>query len=205
VVFRPNWAQERLCKVPIDPSAPVDTAWDIGVSDATAVWFVQVVGREVHVVDYYENAGEGFEHYWGVLREKGYRYGRHLAPHDLAHREWLGEGESRQVAIAQRYGVVFEVVPQHRVMDGIAQTRVFLGRCWFDEARCAEGITRLDGYRKAWNERLGCWHDHPLHDEHSHGSDALRTRAMGLGWSGEPGAVGAGRKRGRGRDRWVGV
>src|SRR5262245_50202583 len=37
---------KRIGPVPYEPSALVWTAWDLGIRDATAIWFAQVVGRE---------------------------------------------------------------------------------------------------------------------------------------------------------------
>jgi phage terminase large subunit len=44
--------QKRIANVPHEPSLPVWTAWDLGIADATAIWFAQVVGREIRIVDY---------------------------------------------------------------------------------------------------------------------------------------------------------
>jgi hypothetical protein len=57
----------RIGRVPIDRGVPVNTAWDLGVSDSTAIWFIQCVARERRLVDYYESSGVGLDHYAGVL------------------------------------------------------------------------------------------------------------------------------------------
>jgi phage terminase large subunit len=44
----------RVAGVPYDPAALVWTAWDLGIRDATAIWFAQVIGREIRIIDYYE-------------------------------------------------------------------------------------------------------------------------------------------------------
>jgi hypothetical protein len=54
--------ERRIGKVPVDRSRPVNTFWDIGKSDNTAIWFHQNKGQMHHLVDYYENNGEGVEH-----------------------------------------------------------------------------------------------------------------------------------------------
>ena len=61
----------RICNVPYDPSVPVDTWFDLGIGDSTAVWFTQSVGRAIHVIDFYENRNEGLPHYCHVLNSKG--------------------------------------------------------------------------------------------------------------------------------------
>jgi hypothetical protein len=44
--------ERRIGKVPVDPSRPVNTFWDIGKSDNTAIWFHQNKGQMHHLVDF---------------------------------------------------------------------------------------------------------------------------------------------------------
>ena len=83
----------RITRVPYDPALPVDTDWDLGIGDAMAIWFSQSLrSGEVRLIDYYENSGEGLPHYAGVLKEKGYVYGEHWAPHRYScSRAWHGQ------------------------------------------------------------------------------------------------------------------
>ena len=57
--------------------------------------------------------------------------------------------------------------------------RNLLNRCWFDEIKCAKGITALESYKKQWNDRHGCWSSQPLHNFARHGADAFRMLAVG--------------------------
>lgn len=170
----------RIANVPFDPAANVDTWWDLGVSDSTSIWFVQHVGQEIHVIDYYEASGEGLNHYAGILQQKqgerGMVYGRHLLPHDAAARE-LGTGKSR-VEVLDALGVKATVMERHNVMDGIQTVRNLLPRCWFDRKRCAEGIEALRLYRREWDDRKQTFRAGPLHDWTSHAADAFRCGAM---------------------------
>jgi hypothetical protein len=63
--------------------------------------------------------------------------------------------------------------------DAIAAARKFLGMCWFDERRCEGGIKCLDNYRKQWDERNATFRATPVHNDYSHGADALMTGAIG--------------------------
>lgn len=175
-------AQGRITRVPIDTSLPVDTDWDLGISDAMSIWFSQSLrSGEVRMVDYYESTGEGFAHYIRVLAERAsagsYVYGKHHAPHDIAVRE-LGTGKSRK-EIAASLGLRFEEpMPALELSDGINAARMFLAKCWFDEGRCAHGIECLRQYRKSYNTRLDEFTGTPVHNWASHGADAFRTLAM---------------------------
>jgi phage terminase large subunit len=170
----------RIGTVPIEPALPVHTAWDIGMSDHTAIWFVQQTRTgEVRVVDYYEASGEGLPFYAKLLKEKGYTYGRHIAPHDIQVRDFSGSGRSRQ-EVAREYGIRFEVAPKLDPEDGIHAARMLLPRCVFDATRCAAGIEALKHYRRDYNSRLNEFKATPVHDWASHGADAFRYLATTL-------------------------
>lgn len=177
--------QGRIGKVPIDTARVVNTFWDIGLNDVNSIWFHQDDGRgRNHLVHYYENSGEGLSHYVNYLKDHrdryGYSFGKHYGPHDLQNREWGSDAKPR-VELARDLGLRFEVVPriEHKP-DSIEAARTLIGASWIDEEECAQGIKALDNYRKEWNERLQNYHDRPLHDWASNGSDAFQTGALGL-------------------------
>ncbi len=167
----------RITRVPHDPALPVDTDWDLGIGDATAIWFSQSLRTgEVRVIDYYEHSGEGLPHYVQVLRDKGYVYGQHWAPHDIQVRE-LGTGKSR-LETAKNHGIAFQIVPNIGLNDGIHAVRLLLPRCWIDEAKCRVGLEALTFYRKVYNERVQAFTERPEHSWASHGADAFRMLAV---------------------------
>lgn len=171
----------RIGKVPIDRSVLVHTAWDLGVSDSTAIWFVQCVGKERRFVDYHEASGVGLDEYIRVLHKKreeqGWIYGTHYFPHDIAVKE-LSSGMSR-VDTLRGLGVKANIVPASNVNDGINAVRRTFDSAWIDEVRCSRGLDALRNYRRAWNEKTKMFSDAPLHDWTSHGADAARTFATG--------------------------
>lgn len=170
-------AEDRVTRVPWEPSVPVQTSWDLGVSDATAIWFIQPVGRMLHVIDYLEASDHGLEWYAKVLREKPYTYGRHFFPHDIEARDFSSDGRTR-LAIAESLGLrPAVVVPRGDVADGIQAVRSLFPRFVFDQEHCHDGLESLKAYRRAWNEQRKDWDSHPFHDFSSHGADALRTFA----------------------------
>lgn len=171
-------AAQRITRVPYEPRVPVTTAWDLGIDDATAIWFCQQVGREVRLIDYYENSGEGLTHYAQILRSKPYVYADHLLPHDASVKE-LGTGLSR-LEVLQGLGINAIVVPLQRVEDGINAVRMLLPRCYWDAEKCAQGLKALQSYRREWAPKLGTWRSTPRHDQWSHGADAFRYLAVGL-------------------------
>lgn len=170
--------ENRITVVPHEPKLPVHTAWDLGVGDSTAIWFVQVHGAQRRLIDYYESSGEGLPHYIGVLKGKPYTYGKHVAPHDIEVREF-GSGQSRK-EIAAALGIAFEVAPNLSFDDGINATRMLLPTCWIDAGKCAAGLEALEHYRKDYNSRLGEYKAVAVHDWASHGADALRYLAVSV-------------------------
>lgn len=176
----------RIGKVPHDPAATVETWWDLGIGDATAIWFVQRVGRAIHVIDYYEASGEGLPHYAAVIKERamsrGYLYGDHVMPHDTRSRD-LSSGETREQTLVN-LGVIPNIqstVPlsdKGYRADGIDQVRRILPRCWFDADRCKRGVEALRSYRREYDEQRKVYSDNPRHDWASHGADAMRIGAM---------------------------
>jgi hypothetical protein len=193
--FSDIYAQRRIGEMPIN-DAKVYTAWDIGTGDSTAIWFWQFINGKIHVLDYYENSGEGMRHYFKVLKDKAqenkWQYGTHYAPHDMSHREFGCDAKPRtQIARegfdidGEHYSVDFEVLSMMGVDEGIELVRELLPICYFDEKRTADGVTCLESYRKEWNDKVGVWRDNPLHDWSSHGADAFRYMAMAC-TKGEP-------------------
>ena len=164
--------ENRIGPVPVDSNVGVETWWDLGIGDSTAIWFAQRVGEEVHLIDYYENSGESLMHYADVLEDKGYAYSRHIAPHDIQARE-LGTGKSR-LEVSQELGIMFEVAPRLEVDHGIESVRNALPYCWFDREKCKLGIDALRQYRKQWDEKNQVFKNKPLHDWCSHSADAFR-------------------------------
>lgn len=166
----------RIGNVPWEPNVPVETWWDLGIDDSTAIWFVQTIGREIRVIDYYEMSGVGLEHYAKVLKEKDYVYSRHILPHDVEVRE-LSTGKSRWAFLAG-LGIKGTVARKHSVEDGINSVRSILSRCWFDKGKCSRGVEALRQYRQDWDDKLKAFKGRPLHDWCSHGSDAFRYGAF---------------------------
>lgn len=161
----------RITSVPYDKSVKVDTWWDLGISDNMVIWFIQLVGKEIRVIDYYEAAGFGLDHYAGVLTDRGYLYGKHIGPHDIMHRE-IGTGKSR-IETASKLGIEFEVAPNIPVKDGIDAVRMTMNRMWFDRRKCETGIDALKQYQEKVDEKRGVSLG-PLHNWASHAADAFR-------------------------------
>lgn len=170
-------SDNRITNVPYDPAIPVTTAWDLGVGDATAIWFLQRVNQEIRAIDYLEASGEGLQYYVKELQQRPYTYDNHILPHDARVRE-LGTGKSRY-EIAQQLGIKPITIARNiPIDDGINAVRSIIPKMWFDKRRCSQGIESLRSYRKEYDDVRKCFKNKPLHDWTSHGCDALRMFAV---------------------------
>lgn len=177
--------QNRIRQLFPDRALRVHTAWDLGYRDSSAVWFIQCLGQERRIIDYYETSGVALDHYVEILEQKkrsktnpdGYLYGNHYFPHDIAVHE-LTTGQSRKDTL-EGLGVEVTVVPQHAVLDGINAVRRMLDRSFIDPFKCERGFEAIKNYRREYDERLKDWKSKPHHDWASHSADALRIFAVG--------------------------
>ncbi len=169
--------QGRIGAVPYDPRLLVETWWDLGIGDSTAIWFTQTHLNQVRVFDYLEATGEGLPYYARELNRKGYQYAAHHAPHDIGVRE-LGSGRSR-LETARELGIHFNVLPKLRIEDGIDAARAIFNRCWFDAVKCERGLEALAQYHKEFDDKRDEYKNRPYHDWSSHAADAFRYLAIG--------------------------
>lgn len=167
----------RITSVPHDRSADVYASWDLGIGDSMAIWIFQVVGKEWHWINYYENSGFALDHYVDWVKSLPYTVHGHYLPHDGEARE-LQTGKSRKEFLEER-GFNVEIVPRHEPMDGIDAARTRFNRFWFDEKKCARGIDCLRMYRSEYDDKNQVLRPRPLHDWASHGADAFRCGVMG--------------------------
>jgi len=165
--------------VSYDPKFPVYTAWDIGTRDATTVWFYQKHGRAVHFIDYYEDSGEGVEHYIKHLYKQPYVYGKNYAPHDIKKRDFSSGKNAFDVASSITGKLsFFEVVPKISINDGIQAVRSIFPRCHFNSVKCKRGLEALKDYHKKWDQDKRIFAAVPAHTWSSHGADGFRVFAQ---------------------------
>jgi len=163
---------------------PVHTAWDLGYRDDTAIWWYQVVGGEVRVIDFFAVSGADIRTISEVVVNKGYSYGKHYLPHD-ARAKSLQTGRSIVEQLADHLGIAnLSVVPNIGVQDGIQAIRQMLPRTWFNSVKCGDGIEALRQYQREYDEDKKAFRASPRHDWTSHPADAFRMLAVA--WRAEP-------------------
>lgn len=172
--------EDRIGNIPWDKQSRVFTAWDLGYGDSCAIIFYQIIGNEIHIIDYYENHGEGLPHYAGILKDKPYVYADHYAPHDIESHAFSSGLSAKEVGAS--LGLKFITLPtlKLRLEDGIEALRGIFPRIWIDREKCKYFIKCLENYRKEFDQRLEVYKERPRHDKYSHGADAARYMAIAV-------------------------
>lgn len=171
---------KRIGEFKYDPNTLVETAWDLGIDDYTAIWFFQRYLTHVNFISYYETSGSGFR----TIKEEAFdskvwRWGPHHLPHDVMVREIGAAGKTRKQSLLELGFKDIRVGTPHNAEERVSAVRALLPFCNFDEENCATGIEHLKQYRKKYNRSLKQYTG-PLHDEHSHGADAFGEAAYNV-------------------------
>ena len=170
--------KKQIGKVPYDPGYLVNTAWDLGYTDATAIIFFQQINHNINIIDYYQNEKEALPHYAQYLKDKEYVYGENYAPHDIEQTEFSSGYTRREVA--NNLGIRFRVAPRLALEDGIHAVKMILPRCRIDSDKCSELLIALRHYHRKYNDKERVYKIKPVHDFSSHPMDALRCLATAL-------------------------
>lgn len=159
------------------PADGVYTSWDLGVSDATAIWFWRVGDGRIEFIDFLEAGGKPFSYFADAIDERPYSYRLHWLPHDARARTFVSGGTVQEAAIARWQGKV-GIVPSLSLADGIQAGRWLLGQRPRFHTRCAEGVEALRAYHYEWDEDRKVLANTPMHDWSSHPADAYRYAAI---------------------------
>ena len=170
--------KKQLTRVPYDPSLPVSTAWDLGVSDHSSIIFYQQLGRAINIIDYHEERGQGLPHYIQMIKEKDYVYKDHYAPHDIEVMEF-STGRTRN-EVAYQLGIRFRILPKLNLEDGIHSLKMILPRCWFNVETTQPLINALRQYHRKYNDKMKMFSNKPVRDWSSHACDSARYMAMSI-------------------------
>jgi len=168
----------QIGKVMYDPTHLCHVSVDIGWNDPFSVIFFQTIGNAINIIDYHESDHEKLEFYVDLIKNRGYRIGTCIGPHDLR-KHSLETGNTRWMVLNQ-LGLTFEVAPDIGRVEGITKAQSILDRCCIDETRCARLIKCLENYRAQYNPKTEAYSYEPLHTWASHGSDAFRYLAISL-------------------------
>jgi len=170
----------RIAEIEALADRPVHRAWDIGVRDDTSIWWFQVVGAQLFILDCYSASGAGVDHYAEIIRQRqeehGWKDGTDFVPHDAKIKEW-GSGRTR-VETMRSLGLNPQLCVNATKMDGINAVRATLPRCVFHQRTEEVGIAALEQYRREWDDEKKAFKATEVHDWTSHLADAFRYLAL---------------------------
>jgi phage terminase large subunit len=169
--------EERITKVNYDPMKPVHAVFDLGWSDATAVWFVQFIGMETRLIRYFETSQETISSILAKMQTFGYIYDTLWLPHDAENKTLAAAGRSIE-EIVRASGYKTRIIPRTPVLDSINAARTIFRNCWFDRDNCVDGLQCLRHYRYEVDPDTKQFSRNPLHDQYSHGADAFRMLGL---------------------------
>ena len=170
---------QRISRVLPQAGIPVNTFWDLGQSDNTAIWFVQIVGLEFRLIDYYQASGHKMGHYIDQLVVRAYHYGEHCLPHDADYQQQAAASSIKQQMLKAvqnnpALGTNVRIVPRvSKKTLGIDAARSIFQQCLFDRVKTADGLQCLRHYAYDKDPETGKTSKQPKHDDWSHGSDAF--------------------------------
>lgn len=176
-------AEGRVGRFPYDPVCAVDTYWDLGINDTTAVWFIQTKRGVHYAIDYYETSGLAIPDIMKDLERKRYKYGTYVFPHDAVARD-LSTGKSQQQVFASHGARPSRVIPRVGTKrEGINAARMIIPMTHFDREKCKKGLECLANYQRKWDSKNNVFQESPLHNWASNGADAFQQ--FGLGQRGD--------------------
>ena len=168
----------RISSFDVVPDSPCFSAWDLGFTDMTSIFSWQVVGREIRVLDFFQERGKPLETYLNYLRNNGLNYAMHYLPWDSNHGQLAAQGKSIFNQVKDQ-GFPVQRLGRLPIESGISYCRSIFPRVWFNADRCMRGIECLKHYRYK-TDRFGNLQDKPNHDRFSHGADAFRHLAIAI-------------------------
>lgn len=157
----------------------VFTSWDLGISDATAIWFWRVRDNGLEFFDHYENHGKPISHYADEVERRGYSYVKHWLPHDAKART-LATGTSVLEQLQKRFGIgKVTIGPRMALLDGIQAGRWLLQQADTRfHPRCGKGLDALRAYHYEYDEDSKAYSAKPEHDWASNSADSFRYAAV---------------------------
>lgn len=177
----------RFKPVPIDPTKPVHTIWDLGKAINNPIWCIQTDGNHINVVDFYRPESDDLEEWCLWLNARGY-HGDDYVPDDVLDPVW-GSKLTRWDMLKAK-GRKPKLVKRVAVADGIHAGRETIKVATFHQAEDDErservqlGIEGLKNYRREWDDDLKRFRDNPVKDWAEHIGSSWRY--LGLAWRAE--------------------
>ena len=177
----------RVLDFAVNTSQPVFTAWDLGRTDDTAIWWYQLLGKQIDILDHHSSSLKDMPFYMDLLEQKrtehAITYATHYLPHDARPRTLAAGGKSILQQCHDAAGVNpklgrFAIGKRLDVQEGIQAARKTFPYCRFHKTRTEKGLNSLRQYHREWDDDKKVFRDVPEHDWSSHDADAFRGLAL---------------------------
>jgi hypothetical protein len=175
-VFQDEWqdliVDGRLNKeVLFDPLLPVDTSWDFGLGDATAIGFFQLTKEgNVRMIDHYENSGYDIFHYLKIIQAKPYRYAYHYGDITIKKKDLTGGRSVWEILRDNNVRIIGQKIRNKR--DTINASKIMMRTMWV-KANLTKFVDAIENYHFQWDEDKQVYSEQPVHDWSSHSADML--------------------------------
>jgi phage terminase large subunit len=170
----------RITAIPHKPGVPVETYWDLGRRNATAVWLKQTVGAQERFINTVKFQGKSIVEICQALNRRfpDYTWGQATLPHDGATEHVSAEKTPEQHVIQILRCKARSIERISDVTIGVKLVRDLLPSVLFDGEGCKEGLDALSAYRYEWDESKAAFGSRPVHDWSSDYADAFRQYAQ---------------------------
>lgn len=168
----------QFVDVPYDPAMLVHTVWELGKNDTNCIGFYQTNGLTYRKIDYLSGNRKGLPDWIKLVKEKPYNYGKHFAPHDIKVSDYALTGNQSRWDVAKGLGIVFTMIPNLSIQDGINAGGMFFNKLYIDKTKCADFIEAIPQYTREYDEKKKDFKDTPFHDWTSHFADEHRYAAL---------------------------
>lgn len=187
-------AEDRITQVPYNRTKPVNTAWDLGFDDPSAIWFYQAYDGFYNFIDYFEGNQRTIANYLVVLQNKGYVYDTDWLPWDAVsgriHSRLTADKTTSPDSLMRAAGRKIRVAPDLGIDSRINFARTIFPQCRFDAEKCRDGIAQLRRYQPepapTTGVKRGIKSGKDLHNEASHAGTAFCCAAVGMKQPKEP-------------------
>jgi hypothetical protein len=166
--------------------APVYTAWDIGMSDATSIIFFQMDEKgDPKIINYIEDNNKGLEWYvneiFVFLSKFNLAHAMSFFPHDGERRDFTNTANKTIADSARELGLsVTSISRPKSKLVAIQDMRQMMYRTSFNKERCARIIECLSSYSKIYDEKNDVFKPEALHNWASHGVDSYQTMTIAI-------------------------
>lgn len=178
----------RVLDFEVNTAQPVFTAWDLGRTDDTAIWWYQLLGKQIDILDHHSSSLKDMPFYMDLLEQKrndhAITYATHHLPHDARPRTLAAGGKSilQQCHDAARDNPHlgrFVIGKRLDVQEGIQAARGTFPHTRFHKTRTAKGLNSLRQYHREWDDEKKVFRDVPEHDWCLAGDSLVLTP---IGW-----------------------